>query len=151
MVKRRRLQYIFSNLLSKWKVSSEGGKVGIKLFGHLVGTYRGGGGRLDTNFKGIGSYSCFWSPFSFTNGRKSNWDFKSDQLLDGIFIDKSNAEERVNLSPCQFQNWIGDKFVHQNSVFFWTTLSLCKHKVRKALLIAGWEKLFTFQLQCEKE
>ena len=100
MVKRRRLQCIFSNLLSKWKVSSEGGKVGIKLFGHLVGTYRGGGGRLDTNFKGIGSYSCFLSPFSFTRGRKSNWDFKSDQLLDGIFVDKSNAEERVNLSPC---------------------------------------------------
>ena len=43
MVKRRRLQCIFSNLLSKWKVSSEGGKVGIKLFGHLVGTYQGGG------------------------------------------------------------------------------------------------------------
>ena len=47
--------------------------------------------------------------------------------------------------------WIEDKFVHQNSVFFWTTLFLCKLKVRKALLIAGWEKLFTFQLQCEKE
>ena len=147
MVKRRRLQCIFSNLLSKWKVSSEGGKVGIKLFGHLVGTYRGGGGRLDTNFKGIGSYSCFWSPFSFTRGRKSNWDFKSDQLLDGIFVDKSNAEERVNLSPCHSFKIELKTSVHQNSVFFWTTLSLCKLKVRKA----GWEKLFTFQLQCEKE
>ena len=51
----------------------------------------------------------------------------------------------------QFQNWIEDKFVHQNSVFFWTILSLCKLKVRNALLIAGWEKLFTFHLRCKKE
>ena len=60
MVKRRRLQCIFSNFLSKCKVSSEGGEVGITLFGHLVGTCGGGGGAgLNTNFKGIGSYSSF--------------------------------------------------------------------------------------------
>ena len=46
----------------------------------------GGGSRLDANFKGIGFYSSFWSPFSFMRGRKSNWDFKSDQLLDGMFL-----------------------------------------------------------------
>ena len=42
MVKRRRLQCIFSNFLSKCKVSSEGGEVGVALFGHLVGTCGGG-------------------------------------------------------------------------------------------------------------
>ena len=54
-----------------------------------------------------------------------------------LFIDKSNAEERVNLSPCHSFKIELKTSVHQNSVFFWTTLSLCKLKVRKALLIAG--------------
>ena len=58
MVKQRRWQCVFRNLLSKCKVDSEGGKVGMILFGHLVGT-RGGGGRLNTNFKGIWFYSSF--------------------------------------------------------------------------------------------
>ena len=59
-MKRRRLQCIFSNLLSKCKVSSEGGKVGITLFGHLVGTCgEGGGSRLDENSKELGSIRVF--------------------------------------------------------------------------------------------
>ena len=33
--------------------------MGIKLFGHLVGTYRGGGGRLDTNLKELGLIHVF--------------------------------------------------------------------------------------------
>ena len=53
MVKQRRRQCVFRNLLSKCKVDSEGGKVGMTLFGHLVGTRGGGGGRLNTNFKEI--------------------------------------------------------------------------------------------------
>ena len=57
-MKRRRLQCIFSNLLSKCKVSSEGGKVGITLFVHLVGTC-GGGSRLDENSKELGSIRVF--------------------------------------------------------------------------------------------
>ena len=44
MVKRRRRWKISSNLLSRCKVSSEGGEVGITLCGHLVGTCEGGGG-----------------------------------------------------------------------------------------------------------
>ena len=93
MVKRRRWWKISSNLLSRCKVSSEGGEVGITLCGHLVGTYGGVEGQIGHKFQ---SNSSFWSPFSFTRKRKSNWDFKSDQLLDGIFIGKSNAEERFN-------------------------------------------------------
>ena len=50
MVKRRRLQCIFSNFLSKCKVSSEGGEVGVTLFGHLVGTCGGGGSRIEYKF-----------------------------------------------------------------------------------------------------
>ena len=57
MVKQRRRQCVFRNLLSKCKVDSEGGKVGMTLFDHLVGTR--GGGRLNTNFKGIWFYSSF--------------------------------------------------------------------------------------------
>ena len=93
MVKRRRRWKISSNLLSRCKVSSEGGEVGITLCGHLVGTYGGGGGPIGHKFQ---RNSSFWLPFSFTRERKSNWDFKSDQLLDDIFIGKSNAEERFN-------------------------------------------------------
>ena len=69
MVKQRRRQCVFRNLLSKCKVDSEGGKVGMTLFGHLVGTRGGGGGKLNTNFKGIWFYSSFWS-FLFYEGKK---------------------------------------------------------------------------------
>ena len=69
MVKRRRLQCIFSNLLSKWKVSSEGGKVGIKLFGHLVGTYRGGG-QIGYKFQRNWVLFMFLIAFLFYEGKK---------------------------------------------------------------------------------
>ena len=63
--------------------------MGIKLFGHLVGTYRGGGGRLDTNLKELGLIHVF-DRLSLLRGEENRTEF----------VDKSNAEERVNLSPC---------------------------------------------------
>ena len=69
MVKRRRLQCIFSNFLSKCKVSSEGGEVGITLFGHLVGTC-GGGSRIEYKFQRNWVLFKFLTPFLFDEGKK---------------------------------------------------------------------------------
>ena len=101
MVKQRRRQCVFRNLLSKCKVDSEGGKVGMILFGHLVATRGGGGVDWIQISKEFGFIQVF-DPSFFMRERKSNWDFKSDQLIDCKFLVKVMQRRSQFFAMSQF-------------------------------------------------